>query len=319
MKKLSILFIAGLLAVVGCKDDSLSPIITFDKASKGAYVRLLELITGEYDLSDIAGSNYMGVVEFVDEAQGGNVSSYDIYVSFQDNTPDNGDNSKDEILWNSFGQSNFADNERGYKQMDLTIPLTNVANALGLTNDQMAAGDFFNFRSELILTDGRKFTKANSSAAVNGTAFQGHFDFKVKATCPLPDTQFAGPYQIEYIEYEAGGVYGDAFGANPPIVQVTTVAGSSTLREFAWSYLPDTYNFDGQVTRFDFVCDQVQVSTTDTGVGCGSGTITIAENAPTPVDITDDSSFEMDLIEYATTGGCTKDGSGVMKLKFTKQ
>ena len=42
MKKLSIFIVAGLLFMMACKDDALSPIITFDKAGKGAYVKIVE-------------------------------------------------------------------------------------------------------------------------------------------------------------------------------------------------------------------------------------------------------------------------------------
>lgn len=303
---------------MSCADDSLSPIITFDQAIKGAYVRLLELKVGEFDLADYDGSAYSYTAEFVDEAQGDRVSSYDIYVRFDDNTPDNGDNSKEEQLWNSFGQGDFFENERGYKAIDVDILLTQVAGLLGLAEADLSPGDFFEFRSEVILDNGAVFTRANSSSAVNGSAFQGFFDFTAKVTCPISDDLFVGSYKITYDEYDPSDGFDFAFGADPAPVVIRTVSGSSTLREFDFSYLPDSYNFDGQTLRFDIVCDNVQPSNVDTGVGCGGGSIIISAASNPPVDITDDSQFTMDLIDYFADGGC-----GVpqipMKVTFTKQ
>ncbi|MDX1477972.1 MAG: hypothetical protein R3301_09730 [Saprospiraceae bacterium] len=317
MKKLTIIFAAGLLILTACKDDALSPIITFDKAGKGAYVRLLTLISGEYDLSNFSASAFEYEVEFVDEQQGSLVSSYDIYVSFDDNSPGNGDNSKAETLFASFGQGDFGSSSRGYKSMSVSLPLSEAASKLGLAQADLTAGDFFRYRTELVLNDGRVFTRANSTAAVNGSAFQGFFNFNAKCTCPLPDDRFTGSYKIEYVTHEAGP-FGAIMGATPPTVTLRTVSGSTTLREFDWVYLPDTYYFDGQTWRFDFVCDEIQLSTMDTGVGCGGGSITIVQDGPIPVDITDDSSFEWAVIEYANDGGCGVDPNP-LSLRFTKQ
>lgn len=317
MKKLSIIIAAGLLMMTACKDDELSPIITFDKAGKGAYVRLLSLVSGEYDLANFASSAFAYEVEFVDEAQGNNVSTYDIYVSFDDNSPGNGDNSKAETLFSSFGQGDFGSSSRGYKSMAVSLPLSEAASKLGLAEADLTAGDFFVYRTELVLTDGRVFTKANSTAAVNGSAFQGFFDFDAKCTCPLPDEKFSGAYQIEYVSHSAGP-FGAIFGASPPVVTLRTVSGSTTLREFDWTYLPDTYVFDGQTWRFDFVCTEMQLNTMDSGVGCGGGSITMEQDGPLPVDITDDSSFEWNFIEYANDGGCGVDPNPVT-IRFVKQ
>lgn len=53
-KKFSIIsMMAGLLLLVSsCADDNLKPILTFDQVTKGGYVRLVTLTTGEYDLQN---------------------------------------------------------------------------------------------------------------------------------------------------------------------------------------------------------------------------------------------------------------------------
>ena len=115
---------------------------------------------------------------------------------------------------------------------------------------------------------------------------------------------FSGDYKISYIDHTAGA-FGDIFGADPPVVTLTTVSGSTTLREFKWVYLPDSYAFGGQTWRMDFVCTEVQL--TDHGYWSWlwwwkyyhrSGRYVL------PVDITDDSEFIWSVIEYDSDGGC---------------
>ena len=92
MNKLKIVsgFAFVLLMISSCADDSLSPIITFDKAIKGAYVRLLSESDRLLDLANLSTASYTYTVEFVDEAQGSLVSEYEISATFIDNNPDNG-------------------------------------------------------------------------------------------------------------------------------------------------------------------------------------------------------------------------------------
>ncbi|RLD21837.1 MAG: hypothetical protein DRI69_02995, partial [Bacteroidetes bacterium] len=87
MNKLNI--VSGLAVVLlmlsSCADDSLSPIITFDKAIKGSYVRLLEETPRELDLANLSSASYTYTVEFVDEEQGALVSEYEVSATFIDN------------------------------------------------------------------------------------------------------------------------------------------------------------------------------------------------------------------------------------------
>ena len=49
-----------------CADDDLSPILTFDKAGKGAYAKLLNESAQELDLANLSAAQYSYCVEFVD-------------------------------------------------------------------------------------------------------------------------------------------------------------------------------------------------------------------------------------------------------------
>ena len=301
--KITILsFIAGLL-LYSCADPDLSPILTFEKSTKGGYARLVELIKGEYDLEDIPGSVFQYKVEFVTIDKGENVSSYDITVAFDDNNPDNGDDSKDFQTYKTFSQADFTTNADGFKEIEVSIPLTDVASSMGLNTADLIAGDIFEFKTFVRLDDGNSYGNANSSAAVQGSAFQGFFDFDAKATCPLNESEFTGVYTVTYISRPESEGLGWAFGDDPGEATLATVAGSSTNRTFTFkNYLPDTYVFDPIVLTMDFVCDELQMAKAfGSGVGCG-GELRIIQGAVTSFDRSDQSELILDVIE--TPGGC---------------
>lgn len=137
------------LSILSCgRDESLKPIITIDNAEIGAFPRLVTITTGEYDLANISSSVYMHEVEFQSENAGQNIETYNIYASF---------NNSNETLYKSFKQSDFGTSALGLKNIILSIPFTEISSALGVSMNSVGPGDQFNFRSEVVLDDGRIF------------------------------------------------------------------------------------------------------------------------------------------------------------------
>ena len=309
MKNIKNYIVASLacLMIVSCADENLTPVLTFEKATIGAYVRLVELRTGEFDLANPSSSALDYSVDFVDLEEGALVSQYVIDAQFFDNTPANGDNSKARIEYKVYDSGSFSTSARGNPGVDVQIPLTEVAAAFGLSIDDLSAGDRFSFFGRVRQQDGAEYTSVNSSGTVRGSAFQGYFDFNGNVTCPLPDALFTGSYALTHV--------GDATaGFGLPFVEETitlsTVPGSSTLRQMTLNYLPAFGPFAVEGVRIDFICDVVEFQGMDSGVGCGGGSITVVGahlpgyDTPSPQDITDDSSITLNLIEYDADGGC---------------
>jgi len=299
----------------GCSsEEDFSPIITFDKAGKGGYPRLVQLNVGELDLNNLSSAAYSYEVEFVTIDKGENVTEYRIDVEFIDNNPDNGDDSNELTGYRTFTQSDFSTNADGFRGIAVEIPLADVAGAVGVNTDNLAGNDIFSFTTVVTLSDGQVFTSENSTAAVNGSAFQGYFDFPAKVTCPLPGT-FLGDYELTYKE-EPTGAFGAIFGDNPGTVSLVEVPGSTTRRQIALGYLADSFGPFDVTLDIDFVCENIFASYIDTGVGCG-GSIGIAPGEATPFDFGDDTTFEINLIEYDNDGGCGTPLAPVT-LVFTK-
>ncbi len=318
---LIILSAATLLMLASCADDSLGPVLTFEKAGKGAYVKLLEVTSAvDYDLAKFSTTSYDYMVEFVDIENGNTVEQYDIFVSYQDNTPDNGDNTKDRVLLKSFSKSDFTVMESGAPGMSVSLPLSESAAALGLSESDMSGADFINYNTEVTTADGAKFGFENSSAAVNGSAFAGHFRFSVKLNCPLEDSQFSGTYTLTYVEggdSPVGGV--PIFGAEGFDVEVSVL--SATRRSIDVTYLPDLGIGNTAVAfDFEFVCSIVNPDDgQSSGLACAGG---ILFGQPRPADLAqfdlnDDSTFDITFLEDQTDD-C---GAGAQKvtIRLTKK
>ncbi len=167
-----------------CEDPDKAPIVTFDSAGHGAYPRfvseagatLMNLLTeAEFNASD-----YTWTVEFVDEAQGGQVAEYVVEITYD---PASGSD-QGPVEFVRIPGSAFTSGESGYLQTTISSAAPDIAGLFGLGYADLSAGDDFDFNGRIIMTDGREFTGATSSATVNGAAFIGRFDFTRPAACP---------------------------------------------------------------------------------------------------------------------------------------
>jgi len=307
MKKLLILFISGLMFMTSCKDESKAPIITFDQAGKGAYVKLLNVNEGVdgFNLSQFSSSAYDFDVEFVDEQQGDLVATYTIFVSYQP-SPFSTTAPVAEKQYLSVDSGSFGESERGFKSYNVRIGLADLASQMGLSESDLGGADAFNFRSEIVLTDGSVFKFENSSSAVNSSAFAGHFNFSVKLACPLSDDKFVGDYLLTHVSGEYPFGLFTFNGTETSTVTLSKVTG--TKRKFVYKWQNGVLGSDSPDVDFifDIVCTIVVPDDNQgTRIGCG-GTITLSSQSGAfgSVDVDDDSSFIIDLNEWANDGGC---------------
>jgi len=240
INKIGILLATLLLIISSCADESLSPVVTFDSAAKGAYPRLVTQSADKLiNLFDVAGSSYTYTVEFIDEQKGKLVTEYILTLQYNNNTPKE---------FKRFTASDFQTNEAGNQQAPaITITGTEAIAAAGLTNAQVQPGDQFKFIGKVILQDGSSFTQSNSSATVGtGAAFRGHFNFTLSAGCP---SALAGSYEYTTsdlwcgkapvsgkvnIVSQGGGTYkfSDwAFGAYGPCYGSGVAEGNLTFKD----------------------------------------------------------------------------------------
>lgn len=317
--KIIVIAVASIL-LSSCADPDLSPIITFDQATKGAYVKLLNESARLYDKNNTASAEYTFDVEFIDSEDGALVTNYNINVEYVDSNPGNGDASVAPTQFRSLSPAEFGTSVNGKVGTTITVKLTELASTLNLNVDDILALDEFLFTSCLTLSDGLVFCGSNSSAAVNGPAFAGHFDFTVPVTCPVPDDKFVGAYTLEYVGNATTGFGELPWGDGPQTVTLTAVEGSKTKRTFTGDnmLLIGDSRSDVMVMNIELLCSIIRTESTGSGLGCADElTIGQGTQADSPFNFDDDSSITLtlgfNLLE--TCGG----GEEAFQIRLTKQ
>ena len=301
-KIVSIAFLANIVLLFSCADDNLSPILTFDKAGKGAYAKLLTESPRELDLANLGTAQYSYCVEFVDSDAGNTVSQYDVNVAYVDKNPSNGDQSAEFINLRSISADEFNSTDRNFKGSCVDITLSELLTAFKISPEDLLTNDQFQFVTTVTNTEDVTFGFSNSDSDVSGAAFGAHFNYTLKATCPLPDNKFTGEYTLSYIGDATGG-FGVPFAEGPVTVEVNSP--STTQRKFTLRWAPDRRGFNVGPAVFDVVCDFITWTTLNTGLACTGGEINLVPGDVTPINnLTDDGEIILNIVEYQDDGGC---------------
>ena len=181
------------MMVIGCKDEELAPIITFDSAGKGAYPALVDRNGGDIQSNDLAGSTHSYTIEFIDLEKGALVAEYKTEVSFTDFDESDGNSSAGPVPLRSFTSADFSPQASGNLGLSVSETGNDVVNALGLSASDLAGGGRFDVAGTVTTVDGAVFRSGNSSAAVNGAAFRGFFDYTLFVVCP---SDLGGTYSV---------------------------------------------------------------------------------------------------------------------------
>lgn len=306
-----LIFIA-LLIPLSCQDEELSPIAIPEKLQKGAFPRILAETAREFNIRDLTNAKYEYTVDFKDVSGGKEITQYDIYVQYRDNT--GGTSSKPEKLWKTFKPENFTPQSTGNLGLTVSISFNEMASFLGLTSADVEYGDRFLFRTTVTTKDNIVFGSNNTTPDIPG-ALKGFFDFNIFMTCPLGNL-YKGSYTVTY-KTPPSSALGAPFGANPGTV--TLNATSSSVRTLTLKHLGTT----NVTLTLTFACNEIRVGTITTSKTCGQGKITIVQDTRTPFSFDDDTTFEINLIDYNTNGGCKDTNGNLLQptpftLVFTK-
>lgn len=300
-------FLLIAMMVTSCADDALGPVVTFEKATIGAYIRQVEIRTAEYDLMNLGTTAIDYSVDFVDVQDGALVNELVIEAQYFDNDPSNGDNSAARQVFKTYSKSDFTTSSRGNPGTDVVLPLSEVVALFGLNSADLSPGDAVGFFGTITLDDGSSYASTNSTATIRGSAFQGLFDVSANITCPISDALFAGSYNLAATAGATGGPWGAAGAPVLGDVTLSPIAGSSTKRRISSvGILPNFGPFVIDVD-IDFVCDKVVVLGGDTGASCGGPSIALVgsfggTDYSNPADITSDGTQDITWVEDG--GGC---------------
>lgn len=312
MKKINIYLLAFIAVfATSCTDEEKLP-LDVENLKTGAILRTIDLESAVFDFFDISNSEFSVVLEADDGSEGDRIESIDIFVAFDDNTPEDGSNDVNEILLETIPASSLTMGPNGLPRINFNSTAPETLSALGLSESDISPGDVFDFRLAINLTDGQTFTNTNASSDLSGLFYSSPFRYRVGVGCPLASDKFTGEYQVTLVEGSGG------FGRFSPVTFTANLQPTTTTRrKFDFTWLPQIGGF-GQTFTVEFVCFNAQAVRRNTGLGCGGGSIVWAsDNKTTPFDIDDDSSFTIEFSDFVEDGGCGV-GSYPVTLSFTK-
>lgn len=171
MKKIfKYLSVVTLALLASCANDDNVIRQVDNNVERGAILRTISADPLNFDLRD-ADRPWNVEVEMEDNNQGNLLDKVEVFVTFFDNTPENGDNPVGKSLVKTIQASDFATGVNDLPRSAFSVTLPEATAAAGLTEDQVEGGDVFRVELELNLTDGRVFTKDDVNGGVAGGSF----------------------------------------------------------------------------------------------------------------------------------------------------
>ena len=309
----------GLIGIMAsCTDEDTFP---YDQdeilatQSETGFVRLTEVISGEVDLFNIPTAEVSFSLEAWTEDDANSLDRVEIFVSYIDNTPDNGDASAGPVAVATYPASAWTrEGDDNLPNITITHDVSELLTLLGIDETQMDGGDSFEMTMEMVLTNGNRFTRDNASGSLPGWPFyNAPFFMTANVVCILEDGFATGSYHLLQTVGPSDPFFGNPhtfYEGDVDIVEGT----SSTNRTFSTVYL----GFD-QDMIFDLICGRTVVPTElPTTLACGGadlvwgGTETSGNGA---FDAADDSALTIRL-EDDLLSSCGLEA--VFELSLTK-
>ncbi|MGB0788402.1 MAG: hypothetical protein ACPGQR_02585 [Marinirhabdus sp.] len=245
--------------------------------TRGAVLRTIRpLIFNEIAVgTDPASTVVNFTIEEQDPEGGDLLQSVDVFATFKDNSPNDGDTSgavvDEEVTLRTITAAEFYDGPFGLPRFDLQITAGDFYNAFNLMSDDIFGGDTFTTRLALNLTDGRVYSVDNAGGIITGGFFDSPYQYSTPVVCPVEDDEFVGNYTVvsqtlgvlDYEVFDDEGVFELMLGE------------TSVDRTFDYVYLIDAGVGQGPVDfMFQLVCNTIVVPPgQNSGLQCSSGLI----------------------------------------------
>ena len=291
------------LMIVSCsKSDKVIDQIT-ENEERGAILRQVNVISNSVALNSDTGvfeegERFAVDLEYQDTEDGSLLSELQVYLSFKDNTDDETDNSKTEVLLETIPASDFSAGDRSLPIYSYSILGIEMLSGLGMESSDLGiGGDQFTVRFELVLTDGRTFSAENNSGTITGSYFRSPFSNGITVVC-APTMPTAGDWIIATVDSYGDGWNGgglnivlDGDTDNPTVIandMVADVLPASISQTFTFT-VPEgtsTISIKYDAGAFD---EEVSFSVT-------------SANGNLVVDVPGDPLAEVELLDYCKGG-----------------
>lgn len=277
MKKINryILLALGFVMTLSCTEEKIVDQVQ-ETVGRGLVLRTVASLGDSFSISDTS-SVWGRTLEAQDSENGALLSEIRVYVTFTDNTIEDGDPdfSTAEAQLPTVSASTFSPGPFGFPRGDVTVSYADAIAATGVDFDDIDGGDAFNFRLEALLTDGRIFTNNAAGTVANGSFFSSPFAYTSPVVCP-PTVPTAGDWTIDFQDS-----FGDGWNNAALTVTIDGTATDYTLPAGAAGTEVFTVPAGAQVISIIFVSGDFDEEVTAQVTSANGNTIVDLQPSPT--------------------------------------
>ena len=262
MKNTYNLFLAlFVILLVSCEDPDRGPVFYYGDLEAGTYIRLVEN-SGSFlvDQNDFDNYEYTYTVEFVDAIKGSSVESYTVDLTYLVSGAATSTIKTIEDFV-SLESSDFTTNDNGFAEATVTFTSSDLLTAMDLTEEDLSVEDRFGFIGEIV-TPSNTYNSGNSSATVEGSFFQGYFNFSLFVGCA---SELEGEYDVitTEINCSTGNPGAKSLKHKLEIIDTRAIAiGHYEFKDASFGVLEDCFEGEGLLSGFQFkeICGVVTFS-----------------------------------------------------------
>ncbi|WP_299767175.1 hypothetical protein [uncultured Dokdonia sp.] len=312
MKLYQFTYLLLIFLAFSCSEDDKAIDVVVEEIERGAILRNIDRVSPNFERTDLQ-STFTVVLEEQDLEEGGIFDFVRLYLQYLDRTPTNGNDSSSEIVLRDIPSSDFQTGVNGLPVGTIEVTYEEAIQAFALNSETIQAGDQFELRAEIHLTDGRTFSTENGSASILTDAcfFKSPYRYVINVIDTIDDDLFTGVY-----DYQIVGGESTLFSNNEGVV---TISAGSTPNVRLTGLIGEGLEFTiAGNNAYPKIYQSINLFCRNSAFHSLSGPDD--ENFGL-VDLTDDTVFELDLVfGYEGWGG-----SGdlttpeTVRFRFSKQ
>lgn len=230
MKKTKQLFLGllGVLLFVQCTEPD-NPIYTvLDDFTNGAILRTKSDPRNNFQFNrDQPDQAFFVKIEQQDEQNGNLLDHVDVYVKLNDS-------SHAEAKVTTINSSAATKNDNNLNEFEISLTLAEASAAIGVSASEYSGGETITVRLELVLTDGRTFSRDDSTGSLQGSYFSSPYAYNAVIKC-IPVAPVPGTYEVELQDSYGDGWNGGYISVNidgTEVKQITIESGDSGTDSF---------------------------------------------------------------------------------------
>lgn len=315
MKLYQLSYICIFFLALSCSEDDKAIDTVIEQIERGAILRNIDRVSPNFERTDLQ-SAFTIILEEQDLEEGGIFDFVRLYIQYKDRAPDNGDNSASEILLKDVLSSEFQLGSNGLPVGTIEVVFQEAIDALTLNAGAIQAGDQFEMRMEIHLTDGRTFSTDNGSASILTDAcfYKSPYRYVINVIDTISSDLFTGVYNYEIVGNQT--ITPSSGIGNQGIVTITTGLTPNVRKT----------GIIGEGLEFTIAGEKVYPKIYQSlNLFCRNSAFHALTGPDEQnfglIDIADDTVFELDLVlgyeGWAGTGNL--DTPQTVKFRFSKQ